>query len=127
MRLLVLGGTKYLGRHVVELALAEGHDVTLFNRGRTGPGLSPGVPRLTGDRSSGDPAGLAAPATGEWDGFIAASRRRKGRKDRQTARVMGGGHRGADSGIVHGEPDSHDYRRGNGKERDGVEHQPDTV
>ncbi|WP_344180143.1 hypothetical protein [Kribbella lupini] len=33
MRLLVLGGTKNLGRHVVEAALRDGHQVTLFNRG----------------------------------------------------------------------------------------------
>ncbi|MET9317680.1 hypothetical protein ABZX12_38150 [Kribbella sp. NPDC003505] len=40
MRLLVLGGTKNLGRHVVEAALADGHEVTLFNRGRTTPHCS---------------------------------------------------------------------------------------
>ena len=36
MRLLVLGGTVFLGRHVVEAALARGDEVTLFNRGRSG-------------------------------------------------------------------------------------------
>jgi 2'-hydroxyisoflavone reductase len=50
MRILVLGGTQFLGRHVVELALARGHDVTLFNRGRTRPELFPDVERLRGDR-----------------------------------------------------------------------------
>jgi 2'-hydroxyisoflavone reductase len=68
VHLLVLGGTSYLGRHLVEQALAEGHQVTLFNRGRTGAGLFPGVPRLLGDRTAdGNPAGLAALARGSWD------------------------------------------------------------
>jgi 2'-hydroxyisoflavone reductase len=50
MRILVLGGTRFLGRHVVEDALARGHDVTLFNRGRTLPELFPEAERLRGDR-----------------------------------------------------------------------------
>jgi nucleoside-diphosphate-sugar epimerase len=68
MRVLILGGTKYLGRHLAEQALRAGHDVTLFNRGRTGTELFPGVPRLIGDRTAdGDPAGLTALGTGTWD------------------------------------------------------------
>ncbi|HZT16974.1 MAG TPA: NAD-dependent epimerase/dehydratase family protein [Gaiellaceae bacterium] len=58
MRILVLGGTQFLGRHVVEHALARGHEVTLFNRGRTRPDLFPAVERLRGDRD-GDLASLA--------------------------------------------------------------------
>jgi 2'-hydroxyisoflavone reductase len=54
MELLVLGGTSFAGRHVVERALAEGHDVTTFNRGRTNPGLFPTVRSLNGDRTDGD-------------------------------------------------------------------------
>lgn len=50
MKLLILGGTVFLGRHLVEAALAAGHEVTLFNRGRTGPELYPEVERLVGDR-----------------------------------------------------------------------------
>ncbi len=65
MKLLVLGGTKNLGRHVVEAALRDDHEVTLFNRGVTNPGLFPSVRRLTGERA--DPGVLAA---GEWDGVI---------------------------------------------------------
>jgi 2'-hydroxyisoflavone reductase len=65
VKLLVLGGTKNLGRHVVEAALRDDHEVTLFNRGRTNPSLFPSVRRLTGDRSAPD-----ALATGEWDGVI---------------------------------------------------------
>jgi 2'-hydroxyisoflavone reductase len=50
MRMLVLGGTQFLGRHVVEAALARGHQVTLFNRGQTRPELFPEVEKLRGDR-----------------------------------------------------------------------------
>jgi 2'-hydroxyisoflavone reductase len=57
MRILVLGGTQFLGRHVVDAALARGHDVTLFNRGQTRPDLFPDVEKLHGDRD-GDLAAL---------------------------------------------------------------------
>ena len=50
MRILVLGGTLFLGRHVVDAALERGHDVTLFNRGQTRPDLFDGVEKLRGDR-----------------------------------------------------------------------------
>ena len=46
MRILVLGGTQFLGRHTVEAALARGHDVTMFNRGQTRPELFPDVEKL---------------------------------------------------------------------------------
>jgi 2'-hydroxyisoflavone reductase len=51
MRLLVLGGTKFLGRAAVESALARGHEVTLFNRGETNPELFPEAEKLRGDRT----------------------------------------------------------------------------
>ena len=51
MKLLVLGGTKNLGRHVVEAAVRDDHEVTLFNRGVTNPELFPSVRRLTGQRA----------------------------------------------------------------------------
>ena len=50
MRILVLGGTQFLGRHTVDAALARGHEVTTFNRGRTRPKLFPDVEKLRGDR-----------------------------------------------------------------------------
>jgi 2'-hydroxyisoflavone reductase len=53
MKLLVLGGTKFLGRYVVEAALARGHEVTLFNRGQLNPELFPDVEKLRGDRDGG--------------------------------------------------------------------------
>jgi 2'-hydroxyisoflavone reductase len=48
--ILILGGTNFLGPHVVEAARARGHTVTLFNRGKTKPGLFPDVEKLHGDR-----------------------------------------------------------------------------
>ncbi|WP_246486617.1 NAD-dependent dehydratase [Kribbella qitaiheensis] len=65
LRLLVLGGTKNLGRQVVETALRDGHEVTVFNRGLTGPELFPEVARLVGDRSAPEVLG-----GGEWDGVV---------------------------------------------------------
>jgi 2'-hydroxyisoflavone reductase len=50
VKLLVLGGTKFLGRAAVEHALARGHEVTLFNRGETNPDLFPEAEKLRGDR-----------------------------------------------------------------------------
>jgi 2'-hydroxyisoflavone reductase len=50
MKLLVLGGTKFLGRRVVEAALERRHEVTIFHRGETNPGLYPEVEELFGDR-----------------------------------------------------------------------------
>jgi 2'-hydroxyisoflavone reductase len=50
LRLLVLGGTNFVGRALVEAALDCGHEVTLFNRGKTNPELFPTVEKLRGDR-----------------------------------------------------------------------------
>ena len=50
MRLLVLGGTTFVGRALVEAALDRGHEVTLFNRGKTNPELFPTVEKLRGER-----------------------------------------------------------------------------
>jgi 2'-hydroxyisoflavone reductase len=58
MRILVLGGTQFLGRHTVDAALARGHDITLFNRGQTRPELFPTTEKLRGDRD-GDLDALA--------------------------------------------------------------------
>ncbi len=51
MKLLILGGTVFLGRHIAEAAIARGHAVTLFNRGRSNPDLFPEAERVTGDRA----------------------------------------------------------------------------
>jgi 2'-hydroxyisoflavone reductase len=69
MRLLVLGGTKFLGRHAVAHALEQGHDVTTFTRGQTNPELFPEAEHLHGDRDGG-----LDPLRGrEWDGVVDTS------------------------------------------------------
>src|SRR5438034_3927749 len=66
VKLLVLGGTKFLGRAAVEAALARGDEVTLFNRGETNPELFAEAEKLRGDRD-GD---LSALEGREWDAVI---------------------------------------------------------
>jgi 2'-hydroxyisoflavone reductase len=66
MKILVLGGTQFLGRHIVEALLAGGHRVSLFNRGLTPDPFSTQVERLRGDRDDGA-AALAALAGQSWD------------------------------------------------------------
>jgi len=63
---LVLGGTGFVGRRLVEILVAEGNKVTVLNRGVTPVELPPGVDRLVADRS--DPASMrSALATSDWD------------------------------------------------------------
>ncbi|HET6595881.1 MAG TPA: NAD-dependent epimerase/dehydratase family protein [Anaerolineales bacterium] len=50
MRILIIGGTRFLGRHLVESALERSHEVILFNRGRSNPGLFPQLETILGDR-----------------------------------------------------------------------------
>jgi 2'-hydroxyisoflavone reductase len=59
MKLLVIGGTVFVGWHLVAEAIARGHHVTMFNRGRSDPEAFPGVKRLHGDRNTDDIAQLA--------------------------------------------------------------------
>ncbi|TMR38364.1 NAD-dependent epimerase/dehydratase family protein [Actinomadura geliboluensis] len=66
MRLLMLGGTEFVGRAITEDALARGWDVTVFHRGRHDPPA--GVRSLHGDRTTAD--GLKALADGEWDAVV---------------------------------------------------------
>jgi 2'-hydroxyisoflavone reductase len=56
--LLILGGTRFLGPEIVEAAKASGWTITLFNRGKTNPGLFPDLEKLQGDRN-GDLKSLA--------------------------------------------------------------------
>jgi 2'-hydroxyisoflavone reductase len=71
LRILILGGTGFIGPHQVRYALERGHEVTLFNRGRTNPHLFPEVERLRGDRDND----LEALKGREWDAVIDNSAR----------------------------------------------------
>ncbi|MFF5788178.1 NAD-dependent epimerase/dehydratase family protein [Streptomyces sp. NPDC012693] len=67
MKLLMLGGTEFVGRAIVDAALARGWEVTVFHRGRHA--APAGVTSLLGDRTTG-PDGLAALAEGSWDAVV---------------------------------------------------------
>jgi len=71
MKLLILGGTKFLGRHLVEAARARHHEVTLFNRGQSNPNVFPDVEKLIGDRDGN----LEALKGRRWDAVIDTSGR----------------------------------------------------
>jgi 2'-hydroxyisoflavone reductase len=66
MRFLVLGGTRFLGRALVNALLDQGHEPTLFNRGQTEPELFPDVEKLRGDRSTD----LSELEGREWDAVL---------------------------------------------------------
>lgn len=67
LRILILGGTGFIGPPQVRYALDRGHEVTLFNRGRTNPDMFPGVETLIGDRAASDYDSLAGRT---WDVVI---------------------------------------------------------
>ncbi|MBG0826377.1 NAD-dependent epimerase/dehydratase family protein [Planomonospora sp. ID67723] len=69
MRILIIGGTRFVGRHITEAALAAGHEVSLLHRGRTGPGLFPEAEHLIADRDTGLPVLRGR----EWDVTIDVS------------------------------------------------------
>jgi 2'-hydroxyisoflavone reductase len=69
MRILVIGGTRLVGRHIAQTALDRGHDVTLFNRGRSAPDALPDATHLVGDRNKD----LSALADGSWDATVDVS------------------------------------------------------
>src|SRR3954452_2744541 len=68
--ILMLGGTGFLGPQAVEAALRRGHKVTLFNRGKTRPGLFPDLEKLHGDRDKDD---LKALEGRKWDAVVDTS------------------------------------------------------
>jgi 2'-hydroxyisoflavone reductase len=66
MRILIMGGTRFVGRHLTQAALDAGHEVTLFHRGQTGDGLFPQAEHLLGDRNTD----LSRLAGRSWDATI---------------------------------------------------------
>jgi 2'-hydroxyisoflavone reductase len=66
MKLLILGGPRFVGRHIIEAALAADHEVTIFNRGQTNPDAYPEVEKLRGDRDGN----LSALHGRAWDAVI---------------------------------------------------------
>jgi 2'-hydroxyisoflavone reductase len=69
MRILIMGGTAFVGRAIAQAAVDGGHDLTLFHRGQTGSDLFPQATHLTGDRNED----LSALAAGEWDATVDVS------------------------------------------------------
>jgi nucleoside-diphosphate-sugar epimerase len=67
VQILVLGGNGFVGRAIVEDALAHGAEVASFSRGKSGTDLPPEVTQLVGDRETGDYEALR---TGEWDAVV---------------------------------------------------------
>ncbi len=66
MKILVIGGTAFLGRHLIETAMARGHDLSMFNRMQLAPDLFPNIERLRGDRQ----LDLKALHGRQWDAVI---------------------------------------------------------
>jgi 2'-hydroxyisoflavone reductase len=69
LTILIMGGTGFLGPHIVETATKHGHTLTLFNRGKTHPGLFPNIEQLHGDRKTD----LSALKDRKWDVVIDTS------------------------------------------------------
>ena len=66
MNILIIGGTRFVGRHLVEAALARGHEITLFNRGKSNPKIFPQVESIQGDRERN----LSKLSNRNWDTVI---------------------------------------------------------
>lgn len=69
LKLLIMGGTGFLGPHIVEAAIKRGHTMTLFNRGKTHPALFPNLEKLHGDRKND----MKALEGRKWDAVIDTS------------------------------------------------------
>lgn len=73
LRILILGGTRFLGIHLAEAALARGHHVTFFNRGKTRADFLPQIDRLIGDRDGVSNGGLKALLGQRFDAVVDTS------------------------------------------------------
>jgi 2'-hydroxyisoflavone reductase len=85
MKVLVIGGTQFVGRHIVSSLLADGDDVTLFHRGETNPELFAWAEHRLGDRD----LDLSALGTGAWDATVDTSAYVP-RQVRSLAQALGG-------------------------------------
>lgn len=87
MKLLILGGTGFIGPYQVRYAVERGHEVTIFNRGRSDPGVFNGVEELVGDRDAGT---LDALKGRRWDAVIdnSASRSSAPRWVKESAAIL---------------------------------------
>src|SRR5579883_2830477 len=92
MRLLLFGGTRFLGRAIAEAALARGHELTLFHRGLSNPGLWPQATHVRGDRKDGAALrqleGRAFDAVIDTSGFEVFAVRAAARAVRDAARYV---------------------------------------
>lgn len=88
MRLLVIGGTRNIGHHLIMHALARGHQVTTFNRGRTPDELPDAVERRHGDRT--DAAQLAAAVRGRTFDAVMDTAAYCGRESREAVEILNG-------------------------------------
>ena len=70
LKVLFMGGTGFIGPHMVRALVAEGHDVTLFNRGKTNPHLFPDLKKIKGDRASDD---IEQVSEQQWDLIVDSS------------------------------------------------------
>ena len=70
MKVLILGGTGFFGPHLVEALRAKRHEITLFNRGKTQPGLFPDIEKLHGDRDPKKEPGIKALEGRQWDACV---------------------------------------------------------
>ena len=73
LKLLILGGTRFLGPALVEAAQARGHELTLFHRGKSNPGIFPEVEHIIGDRDPEVGAGLTGLKDRKWDAVLDTS------------------------------------------------------
>ncbi|MCZ6837583.1 MAG: SDR family oxidoreductase [Planctomycetota bacterium] len=73
LKILILGGTRFLGPAIVEAAMAHGHEITLFNRGRSNPHLFPDLEKLVGNRDPDRDAGLETLKGRSWDAVVDTS------------------------------------------------------
>ncbi len=73
LRILFLGGTGFLGPHTVQYALDRGHEVTLFNRGKTNSGMFPDLETIIGNRDPEIDEGLSGLKNRQWDAVIDTS------------------------------------------------------